>query len=68
MTHVGEHAECPECKRASRIVWVSKDGKTAGIQCPASHSLADHSDSKLTAFSHSASKTSKHVVFITKIK
>ncbi|MGB9925461.1 MAG: hypothetical protein ACPLIG_02210 [Candidatus Bathyarchaeales archaeon] len=29
--------EMPQCARMGRIVWVSHDGKTAGIQCPASH-------------------------------
>jgi len=68
ITHIGDSTPCPGCKRASRIVWISKDGKTAGIQCPASHSLADYSDSKLNPFTHSSGKTSKHMVFITDIK
>jgi len=68
ITQIGDSAPCPGCKRASRIVWISKDGKTAGIQCPASHSLTDSPDAKLRPFIHSSGKTSKHMVFITDIE
>ncbi|HII85218.1 TPA: hypothetical protein HA273_01255 [Candidatus Bathyarchaeota archaeon] len=66
--HIGDQAECPQCKRSSRVVWISKDGKTAGIQCPASHSLADYPDSKLGQFTRTSTKTSKRMVFITETK
>jgi len=50
------------------IVWISKDGKTAGIQCPASHRQASRPASKLGALKRPQSKTSKNMVFITEIK
>lgn len=37
MTKVGDHIKCPECEATGRVVWVSQDKKTMGVQCPASH-------------------------------
>jgi hypothetical protein len=65
---VGDQTECPECKRSSRIVWVSKDGKTAGIRCPASHSLTNRPESRLGSVTRPQPKTSRNMVFITKIE
>lgn len=65
---VGDCAECPECNRMGRIVWVSKDGKTSGIQCPASHRLTSRPASRLGTAERPQSKTSKNMVFITENK
>jgi hypothetical protein len=67
MTTVGEHMKCPECNRMGRVVWVSTDGQTAGIQCPASHRQANRPDSKLGTLKRPQSKTSRNMVFITDI-
>jgi hypothetical protein len=66
--NVGDHAECPECNRMGQVVWVSKDGKTAGIQCPASHRLTNRPDSRFGTTARPQSKTSRHMVFMTEIK
>jgi hypothetical protein len=65
---IGDHAECPECKRIGHVVWVSKDGKTAGIQCPASHRQTSRPASRLGTLKRPQSKTSKNMVFITENK
>jgi hypothetical protein len=65
---VGDQAECPECNRIGRVVWVSKDGKTKGIQCPASHRLTNRPDSRFGTVARPQSKTNRNMVFITEIK
>ena len=68
IVNVGDHTKCPECNRISRVVWISKDGETAGIQCPASHRLTSRPDSRLGTLKRPQSKTSRNMVFITEIK
>lgn len=35
---IGQHYPCPECGyRLAKIVWISKDGRTIGVQCPRKH-------------------------------
>jgi hypothetical protein len=66
--NVGDHAECPECHRIGRVVWVSKDGKTEGIQCPASHCLTNRPVSKYGSNARPQSKPDKNMVFLMEIK
>ena len=34
---IGKHRCCPKCgSERAKIIWVSKDGKTIGVQCPTS--------------------------------
>jgi len=35
--NVGDRTKCPQCDKIGRVVWISQDGKTAGIQCAAIH-------------------------------
>jgi hypothetical protein len=51
-----------------RVVWVSKDGKTAGIQCSANHRQASRPASKFGTVARPQSKNIKNMVFITEIK
>ena len=64
MVNIGDYAQCPQCTRMGRIVWVSQNGKTMGIQCPTSHSLDSRPDSY--GFVHSPSKAHKNSVFLVK--
>lgn len=64
MVKIGDSAQCPECTRMGRIVWVSQNGKIVGIQCSASHFVDSYSDSY--GFKRSSSKTSKNSVFLVK--
>jgi len=51
-----------------RIVWVSQDGKTAGIQCSASHRQMSRPGSKLGSNARPQSKADKNMVFLMEIK
>ena len=68
IVNVGDYAKCPECNRVGRVVWISKDGKTAGIKCPAVHRQTSRPDSRLGSLKRNPSKASRNMVFITKIK
>ena len=65
---IGDHAECPQCNRMGHVVWVSKDGKTSGIQCSASHRLTNRPDSRFGTVERPQSKTNRNMVFITESK
>jgi hypothetical protein len=68
MIAVGDHLKCPECNRMGLVVWVSADGRTAGIQCPASHRQVNRPDSRFDTLNRPKSKLSKNTVFITEIR
>ena len=68
MVHVGDTAKCPECNRVDHVVWISEDGKKAGIQCPASHRQATRPNSRLGSLDRPKSKASRNMVFITEIR
>ncbi len=62
MVNVGDFAQCPQCTRMGRIVWVSLNGKIVGIQCPTSHRLESYPNSY--GFTRSKSKANKNSVFL----
>jgi DNA-directed RNA polymerase subunit RPC12/RpoP len=64
MTKVGEDIKCPICNGMARIVWISKDSKTAGIKCPASHRQLSRPNSKLGSAARPQSKWGKNMVFL----
>jgi ribosomal protein L44E len=68
MVNIGDHIKCPECSRMARVVWVSKDGKTAGIQCPATHRQLSRPNSKLGSTARPRSKTDRNMVFLMEVK
>jgi len=51
-----------------RIVWVSQDGKTVGVQCSASHRQMSRPGSKLGSTTRPQSKADKNMVFLMEIK
>jgi hypothetical protein len=66
-TKVGDFSKCPECKTMGRVVWVSKDNKTMGVRCPASHRNTDKVRSKFGATPVKSTKTMKNVVYLTPV-
>ena len=64
MVSIGNLAQCPQCTRMGRIVWVSQNGKIIGIQCSASHRLESYPNPY--GFTRSPSKANKNSVFLVK--
>jgi hypothetical protein len=64
MVCIGDYAQCPECTRMGRIVWVSDNKQMVGIQCSASHSLDRGPDAY--GFTRKAAKANKNSVFLVK--
>jgi hypothetical protein len=62
MVHIGDNAQCPQCTKIGRIVWISQNEQVVGIQCSASHSTESKSDSY--GFPRKASKANKNSVFL----
>ena len=52
----------------SRVVWVSKDEKTLGIQCPASHSQMSRPSSEIGSKARPKSKAGKNMIFLVEVK
>jgi hypothetical protein len=65
---VGDHTKCPQCDKIGRIVWISEDKKTAGIQCPASHHQMNRPNSRFGSNARPQSKANKNMVFLVEIK
>jgi hypothetical protein len=67
MVKIGENVRCPICHGMARVVWISKDVKTAGIKCSASHRQLSRSNSKLGSAARPQSKWGKNMVFLVDI-
>jgi len=65
---VGDHTKCPQCDKMGRIVWISQDRKTAGIQCPATHHQMNRPDSRFGSNARPQSKANKNMVLLVEIK
>jgi hypothetical protein len=68
IVNVGDHTKCPQCDKMGRIVWISQDRKTAGIQCPATHHQMNRPDSRFGSNARPQSKANKNMVFLVEIK
>lgn len=62
---IGDPKMCPECGSTGRVVWISEDKKTMGVQCRASHSEAVRANSRFGARVTVSTKSRKNVVFLT---
>ena len=65
--NVGDQMKCPECETMGRVVWLSQDKKTMGVQCPASHGELKKPKSQYGATQVLSTKTRKNVVFLTAV-
>jgi hypothetical protein len=61
---IGDHTKCPQCGRIGRVVWISQDGKRAGIQCSGHHSQMRRDHSKFGSTAGPQTKPEKNVVFL----
>jgi len=62
MVSVGNLAQCPQCARMGRVVWISQNGQIIGIRCSAIHRLESYPNSY--GFTRSPSKANKNSVFL----
>jgi hypothetical protein len=61
---LGDQIKCPECRAMGRVVWLSENKKTMGVQCPASHRETIKPKSRYGATQVPSGKTRKNVVFL----
>ncbi len=64
MAKIGDFMQCPQCSRMGRIVWISLNRDTIGIQCSAIHHIENSSN--YYGFTHPPSKAHKNTVFLVK--
>jgi hypothetical protein len=62
--NTGDQKKCPECSTMGRVVWISQDKKTMGVQCSSSHREAEKPQSRYGSKSVPSTKTKKNVVFL----
>jgi len=62
MTKIGDRDRCPKCGKKSEVVWVSKDGKLAGLKCTGYHGQISPPPTKFSK--NIKTKTKKGMVFI----
>jgi hypothetical protein len=64
LVSLGDYVKCPHCGAVSRVVWVSQDGKGAGIQCPGRHSQLSRGPSQLGSSARPVTKAQNNMVFL----
>jgi len=68
MVEIGDHVRCPQCNEIGHVVWVSQDGKRAGIRCPRHHSQMSRGHSKFGSTVRPQTKREKNMVFLMEIE
>ena len=68
MVKIGDNVRWPQCNEIGRVVWVSQDGKRAGIRCPRHHSQMSRGYSKFGSTARPQTKTQKNMVFLMDIE
>lgn len=64
LVNLCDHVRCPQCGRVGRVVWISQDGKEAGIRCPGHHSQLSRGPSQLGSAARPETKSQKNMVFL----
>ena len=67
MVKVGDLVGCPKCGKHSRVVWVSKDGRTAGVRCSSRHRFTPRRNLLATPTNKENSRIEKNMVFLVSI-
>ncbi len=62
MSKIDDRVRCPKCGRESHIVWISQDGRIAGIKCTGYHTQISPPPTKFTK--NVKTKTKKGMVFL----
>lgn len=61
---LGDYVRCPQCGRVSRVVWISQDGKGAGIRCLGQHSQLTRGPSQFGSSARPQTKSQANMVFL----
>jgi hypothetical protein len=68
IVNIGDHTKCPQCSRIGRVIWISQDGKQAGIRCLGHHNQLSRGISKYGSAARPLTKTQKNMVFLMDIE
>ena len=64
IVNIGDQTKCPQCSRIGRVIWISQDGKQAGIRCMGHHNQLSRGISKYGSAARPQTKTQKNMVFL----
>ena len=64
LVSLGDYVKCPHCSAVGRVVWVSQDGKGAGIRCPGRHSQLVRGPSQFGSAARPQTKAQNNMVFL----
>ena len=64
LVSLGDYVHCPHCGTVGRVVWVSEDGKGAGIRCPGRHSQLTRGPSQFGSSARPETKAQNNMVFL----
>jgi hypothetical protein len=67
MVEIGDLIKCPRCGNYGRVVWVSKDGQTAGFRCSFRHRFTSRRNFVSTAKNRENIRFRKNLVFLVNI-
>jgi len=64
LVSLGDYVKCPHCGAVGRVVWVSQDGKGAGIRCPGRHSQLSRGPSQFGSAMRPQTRAQNNMVFL----
>jgi len=64
IVNIGDHTKCPQCSRIGRVIWISEDGKQAGVRCLGHHTQLSRGISRYGSVERPMTKTQKNMVFL----
>jgi hypothetical protein len=67
MVEIGDWISCPKCGNYGRVVWVSKDGGTAGVRCSSRHRFTQRRNLISTPTNRENIRFEKNMVFLVNI-
>jgi hypothetical protein len=67
MVEIGDLVRCPRCCNYARVVWVSKDGETAGVRCSSRHRFTPKRNLVSTPTNGKNVRFEKNIVFLVNI-
>jgi hypothetical protein len=67
MVEIGDLIKCPKCGNYGRVVWVSKDGETAGVRCSFRHRFTPRRNLISTPKNRENTRFEKNIVFLINI-
>jgi hypothetical protein len=67
MVEIDDLIRCPKYGNYGRVVWISKDGQTAGVRCSSRHRFSPRNPVISTPATREHARFEKNIVFLVDI-